>query len=232
MVVPPKKFTAKILATKTFSDEVKWFRIGLSEAIDFLPGQYVSLRFPGDTRYHAFSIASSPKIKGEIELVIKREQEFTSKLFEQVEGAELEGMGPMGRFMQDMEEDVVTIAGGVGITPFLGLLRWAKDFNIQDRHFWLFLSNRSRDRIVLEEELRALNKHENIHVVFSLTREEPDGWDGELGHFDKEKLLKHLETFDKKTFYTCGPGRLVEAMSTMLIEAGVPEERVKKESWG
>jgi ferredoxin-NADP reductase len=170
--------------------------------------------------------------RSSIRIVIKREQEFTSKLFEQVEGAELEGMGPMGLFMQDMEEDVVTIAGGVGITPFLGLLRWAKDFNIQDRHFWLFLSNRSRDRIVLEEELRALNKHENIHVVFSLTREEPDGWDGELGHFDKEKLLKHLETFDKKTFYTCGPGRLVEAMSTMLIEAGVPEERVKKESWG
>lgn len=232
MVTPPKKFTAKIIAIESISDEVKWFRLGLSEEIDFVPGQYVSIRFKGDTRYHAFSIASSPKSKGEIELIIKKEQEFTGKLFEQEEGTELEGMGPMGRFMNDLEGDIVMIAGGVGITPFLGVLRWARDYEIKDRHFWLFLSNRTKDRIVLEKELRELNEIDNLHVVFSVTRETPEGWDGELGHFDKVMLLKHLENFDKKTFYTCGPGRLVDAMCSMLIDADVPEERVKRESWG
>jgi ferredoxin-NADP reductase len=232
MVNPPKRMTATITAKKSFNEEVMWFRLGLSEPIEFVPGQYVSLRFPGETRYHAFSIASSPKIKGEIELIIKKEQEFTTKLFAAEEGATLECMGPMGRFMQDYEGDVVMIAGGVGITPFLGLLRWACDFDQKDRQFWLFLSNRTRDRIVLEDELRELDKVENLHVVFTVTREQPPEWDGELGHFDKEKLLKHLDTFENKTFYTCGPGKMVDALCSMLVDAGVPEEKVKQESWG
>lgn len=232
MVIPPNRFTATIIEKKEFSEEVKWFHLGLSEAIDFKPGQYVSLRCPGDRRYHAFSIASSPKIKGEIELVIKREQEFTHKLFAMEEGAKLECMGPMGHFMETLDTDTIMIAGGVGITPFLSTLRWARDFNITVHHFWLFLSNRTRDRIVFEEELRELDKLENIHVIFSLTRESPKEWDGELGHFDKEKLLKYLGSFDKKTFYTCGPGRMVDAIIKLLIDAGVPPTMAKRESWG
>ncbi|MBR9693353.1 FAD-dependent oxidoreductase [Candidatus Woesearchaeota archaeon] len=229
---PPKHLTATITKIEAVSEEVKRFVLDLSEPITFVPGQFVNLRFPGDTRYHAFSIASSPKIQDSIELVIKKEHEFTTKLFEQSEGVELECMGPMGNFMHDLDGDIVMIAGGVGITPFLGVLRWARDFEKKDQHFWLFLSNRTRDRIIGEEELRELDKMENLHVVFSVTREQPEGWDGELGHFDKDVLLKHLNSFDDKTFFTCGPGRMVEGICSMLVDAGVPEEKVKRESWG
>ncbi len=228
----PKKLAATILDIREYADDVKWFRLGLSEPMNFVPGQFIDLRFPGETRYHAFSIASSPKAASEVELIVKKEKEFTTRLFEQTAGAQLESVGPMGQFMHDLDSDIVTIAGGVGITPFLSLLRWVRDYGIRDRQFWLFLSNRTRNRIVCEQELRELDTLENVHVVLTLTREEPDGWDGELGHFDKDTLLTHLSSFAGKTFYTCGPGRMVDAIVKLLTDAGVPNEKVRHESWG
>ncbi len=233
MVVPPKHLTATITATQSFTDEIKWFRLGLSEPIDFFPGQYVDLRFPGEQRYHAFSIASSPAVKGEIELVVKKEHEFTTKLFESAEGTQLESLAPLGRFMQELKGDIVMIAGGVGVTPFLSLMRHARDAKLTDRQFWLFYSCRTQEHIVLQDELRALHdENDHCNVVFTLTREQPPGWDHELGHFNKDLLLKHLEHFDNKLFCTCGPDKMVNAMMDMLKEAGVPEDKILHESWG
>jgi len=232
---PPKRLTATIAEAELLREDVKRFVFSLSEPISFLPGQFVNLRFQGDTRFHAFSIASSPKEGGMIELYIKRVREFTTKLFAAEPGTELECMAPMGAFLGKelwRNDDLVMIAGGVGVTPFLSVLRWARDFHVVDRHVWLFLANRTRDRIVAEEELRALDALPNTHVVLSLTREEPDGWDGETGYFTRDVLERHLHRLDGKTFATCGPGRLVEAVCATLAEAGVPPERIKKESWG
>lgn len=232
VVKPPQSYTATITAARALAPEVTLFRLGLDKPLDYHVGQYVSLRFPGERRYHAFSIASSPAIKGEIEVIVKRVGDFTQKLCSLPVGSKLECMGPMGHFMDLLQGDVVMIAGGVGVTPFLGMLRWARDSRDRERHYWLFLSSRTREHVILEEELRALDQVENIHVILTLTREEPEGWDGELGRFDKERLLKHLGSFEGKEFYTCGPGKMVEAMVAMLVESGVADELIKRESWG
>ena len=233
MVIPPKRPVATITASKDLSEGVKWFRLGLSEPIDFVPGQYVDLRFPGEKRYHAFSIASSPSIKGEVELVVKREHEFTTRMFGSPDGTQLECIAPLGQFMQEFDGDIVMIAGGIGVTPFLSMVRNARDTHDASKNYWLFYSARNRAALAFEEELRQLHdENEHINIVFTLTREQPEGWDNELGHFNKDMLLKHLENFDNKTFCTCGPDKMVEAMIGMLTEAGVPEDKILHESWG
>lgn len=231
--LPPKRLTATILETLRLSDEISWFRLGLSQPIGFSPGQYVSLRFPGELRFHAFSIASSPAKRQELELVVKKEREFTTRMLSSPPGTVFELLGPMGKFMENPEGDVVMIAGGVGVTPFLSAVRAARDGEDRRRQWWLFYSCRTRQDIVAEEELRKLHDlNDHVHVVFTLTRETPSGWDGELGHVDKAMLERHLGRLDGKTFYTCGPGRLIDAMAAMLKEAGVPSERILTESWG
>ncbi len=231
---PPKRCTATILESADCGGDVRRFRLRLGAPLAFAPGQYVSLRFPGEHRFHAFSIASGPQNREEIELVVKREGDFTARLFASPPGTELECMGPMGRFLEEgsLHGDLVMVAGGVGVTPFLSMVRWARDRKREDRDYWLFYSCRTRDAIVHEEELRTLAEQPRIHVVFTLTRESPEGWDGELGHIDKAMLLKHLGSLDGKTFATCGPGRMVDAIAAMLREAGVPDERILHESWG
>jgi len=229
----PKRLTATILDSRFVNDEIKWFSFKLSEPITFFPGQYVSLRFPGELRYHAFSIASSPAVHETIELVIKREKEFTTKLLAAPNGTDLELLGPIGNFLEQYHGDLVMIAGGVGVTPFISVLRNAADTGDRSRHYWLFYSCRTRGDIFNEQELRTLpQRNPNIHVVLTLTRETPEAWDGELGRVDENVLKKHLGTLDGKTYSVCGPTRLIDCVAELLLPAGIPKERILTESWG
>jgi len=229
---PPKHFTVTLLGSENCGEGIKRFRFRMDAPLAFVPGQYVSLRFPGETRYHAFSIASSP-MSGELELVVKIEHEFTTHLFSSAPGTVLECMGPMGRFLQSITGDLVMVAGGVGVTPFLSMMRWARDTKREDREYWLFYSCRTRDQLGFEDELRRLPaQNPHIHIIMTLTREQPEGWDQELGHVDKAMLLRHLGKLDDQTFATCGPNRMVTAIIQALNEVGIPPERVLHESWG
>lgn len=235
MTSRPTKCTARITAIDALTPEIKRFTLALSEPITFRHGQFVNLRFPGETRYHAFSIASSDQHPETIELIIKLHGEFTKHLFTSSTGMELECLAPLGNFTDEsrMEGDVVMIAGGVGVTPLLGLLRSMRDGDRHDRTYWLFYSCRTRDAIIAEQELRdACARNPNLKVVFTLTREQPDAWDGEYGHVDEAMLHRHLGGLDGKTYYLCGPTRMVDAMRATLEQAGIPKERIRTESWG
>ncbi len=232
MSAPPQRLTATIVESTPVAEGVKRFVLALSAPINYEHGQFVNLRFPGETRYHAFSIASSESWHEKIELYIKRVHEFTTRMFESPPGTTLECLAPLGRFISraELQGDVVMIAGGVGITPLLSVVRTVRDKQLHDRQYWLFYSSRTRDRIINEAELRAMEAP--IHVVLTLTREEPPDWDGELGHIDKEMLTKHLGSLDGKTYYVCGPERLITGIQSMLTSAGVGEEFIRTESWG
>ncbi|RME31224.1 FAD-dependent oxidoreductase [Candidatus Woesearchaeota archaeon] len=235
MYSAPKHLVATITEKTDVHEGVKRFVLALSEPITFVHGQFVNLRFPGETRYHAFSIASSEASHENIELFIKQAHEFTTKLFASPVGTKLECLAPLGRFTDPskMQGDVVMIAGGVGITPLLSLVRTVRDRDRHDRRYWLFYSCRTRSAIINEDELRALGEqNKSIRVVLTLTREQPSDWDGELGHIDETMLRKHLGDLTGKTFYMCGPNRLIDGMKDVLTTAGVPEERICTEGWG
>jgi ferredoxin-NADP reductase len=231
--MPIKRFTATIVETKRISDQVAWFKFSSNQPMGFKAGQYVSLRFPGESRYHAFSIASSPSEVNTFDLLVKRVRDFTSKMFTSPPGTAFDVLGPEGRFLQEPKGDMVMVAGGVGVTPFLSMIRLARDAQLSDRQYWLFYSCRTRSDLMFEEELRMLPKQNpNIHVVMTLTRESPPDWDQELGHVTPEMLRRRLSSFEGKSFYTCGPGDMVDAIVAMLAASGVPKERILVESWG
>jgi glycine betaine catabolism B len=233
MATPPTRTTATLLESKPMTEEIMWFRFRLAVPVAFKVGQYVSLRFPGEQRFHAFSISSSPAKRDEVELIIKKCRDFTCRLFTSPPGTELEAILPLGLFMQHLEGDVVMVAGGVGVTPFLAMVRYARDLKLQDRHYWLFYSARTRADIMFEQELRGMGAaNPNVHIVFTITREQPAGWDGGLGRFDVDALLRYLGGVDGKSYYSCGPTEMVNAVVEMLKGMGVAKERIFQESWG
>ncbi len=229
----PVQTTATITEREGLADGVARFRLATAASLPFAPGQYVDLRFPGETKYHAFSIASSPAEDGTVELLVKRVGPFTTRLFESPLGATLDLLGPLGAFLSRVEGDLVMIAGGVGVAPFLSKVRWARDGGASDREYWLFFSARTRKHLFYEEELRKLpEENPRVHVVFTLTRESPLGWDGELGRITSDFLKKRLGTLSGKTFAACGPVRMTESLKEQLLAAGVSPDRFTSESWG
>lgn len=221
---------ATLKKREILAPQIQRLELLLKDPISFLPGQYISLRGFGIKRYRAFSFSSSPN-PNKIEIIIKEHKEFTKLLMAAPLNSELEAMAPMGRFLHDIK-DAVFVAAGVGITPFLSFLRWMRDNNIIDREVWLFYSCKTRQNILVEEELRDMQEElSNINIILTLTQEKPQQWDMELGRINHELLIKYLGSLDRD-FYTCGPEEMIKTLHERLIKAGVPKNRLFEEDWG
>ena len=207
------------------------FTIQQLKSVNFTAGQYMSLIVPGSTPA-PFSIASSPERHDIIELGIEiTGGPHTSKIRELKVGDHVVLRGPFGTFVMQGERKVCYLAGGVGVTPFMSMLRWIRDTH-QDIQATLFYSCKSREQFLWLDELESMTKtHPNIRVVLTITREAPEGWMHEIGRINAQMMKNFLPDFVENTFYSCGPPTLIDAMFAMLKELGVPEDRLKREKW-
>jgi ferredoxin-NADP reductase len=128
----------------------------------------------------------------------------------------------------------VFLAGGIGITPFVSMIRVATERSDQ-RHFHLFYSNRRpRDAAFLDELGAVATRNNRFHLVATMTGAElsAGSWGGERGFVDAAMLGRHLPALNGPIYYVAGPPRMVEAMRAMLVTAGVDEDDIRAEDFG
>lgn len=201
------------------------------EPIEYTPGQFMLLTLPCGVK-RAYSIASAPGSEF-LEFGIKLvDGEFTSKIEQLPEGEKILVEGPLGPLMYEPLGEYVLIAGGVGITPMMSVLR-ARDGK-ECRKDVLFYSSRTKDGLVYFDELVELEKrNECLQIVFTLTRENPKGWKYETGHVDGKMIKKYIKDFDKKRYFVCGPQKMVDGLKAVIIdELKVPIQNCTFEGWG
>jgi len=217
------QFAAKLVEVSEAAAGVKKFT--LEAKMNFKPGQFVMLEIPGFPQRRAFSICSAP---GEqIEVAAKVAGVFTQKLSALKAGEELLVAGPFGNFAYDPSREAVFLAGGVGITPFRSMLRYAASSN-RAKKITLLYSSKSAADIAFRKELEALRSQSDRKIVFTLTREAPEGWQGEIGRIDAD-MLKRYDGGENAVYYICGSPIFVSAMENLLAELKVPKERIRTE---
>ena len=210
------------------------FRLALvpesGEPIQYTPGQFMVLTAPSGTK-RAYSIVSSPSMDF-LEFAIKNVGgEFTSQLQSMGEGTRIQVDGPLGPFIYNTHGEYVLIAGGVGITPMISILR-ERDGKPECGKATLFYSSRTLDSAIYYDELGELaSRNQTLECIFTLTREKPEGWEYETGHIDAEMLNRHLTDLEKKHYFVCGPSRMVDSFRTLLKGLGIPEENCTFEGW-
>jgi predicted ferric reductase len=145
---------------------------------------------------------------------IKRGGTFTRTLTALPPETRLLCEGPYGVFVPDVERErnLVLIAGGIGVTPFLSLLRsLPEDCPAGIILIW---NTRSAGDIFAADELAALTVRQHLKVVYVLSRDiqlpgEPA--DGpivfERGHVTAGLLRRHVQP-DGASWYLCGPQRM------------------------
>lgn len=113
----------------------------------------------------------------------------------------------------------VFIAGGAGITPFIGILKslQAKGELVGNR---LIVANKTAKDVILKSYFRDLLGDNFISI---LDKEEVSGH--EFGMIDKAFLKKHIQDFTQK-FYVCGPDPMVKAVSASLKELGADPDEI------
>jgi predicted ferric reductase len=198
----------------------------------FLPGQYGYLKLgsPYSLDEHPFSFSSSSEQPGRLEFAIKELGDFTDRIGQVPPGTTAFVDGPHGSFSTDLTPapGYVFIAGGIGIAPFMSLLRSLADRR-DPRPVLLFYGEKRWDDVAFREELDELKERLKLDVVVVL--DEPhEGWEGETGFVTEAVLRRHLprEGFERHVFI-CGPNPMIDALERALVACGVPERNVTAE---
>lgn len=204
---------------------------------DYIPGQFQFIKFlrgrglPEEE--HHWTISSSPSQKEFVSSTIKDLGDFTSTMGETRPGDKAVVHAPFGRFsylFYPEEKELVFIAGGIGITPLMSMLRYMRDRK-ETLPVTLLYGNPDRESVVFFEELRDMEQgeHPPLKVVHVLQHPEED-WTGEKGYIDREKIEKYAgDDLSRKGFYVVGPPVLIEKSVQNLHALGVEDSRIHME---
>lgn len=230
-------FDAQIAAITPATPSIHVLRLAIPDpAFRFLPGQWVdlSIELDGVTHTAGYSIITSPIHQGEIELAIKASAHHPVArwVHERATVGDCvrvsQGQGPFV-YLPEMSDNVVLIGGGVGITPLLSIFRHVRDAQLSTRVHLVYSASDSREILFRDELDAAVHAHDNLHLSITVTQ--PDAnWHGLTGRIDPVKLHA-LDVPDDTLYYLCGPKGMVEDMSTLLHDLGVPMNRIIFEKW-
>jgi ferredoxin-NADP reductase len=206
-----------------------------------LAGQHVDIRLTAEDGYQAqrsYSIASAPE-EGRLALTVERlaDGEVSPYLTDVlVVGDKLELRGPIGGyFVWDADEGgpVLLVGGGSGVVPLMAMIRHRAATASSTPMRLLYSAKKLEDVIYRAELVELASRGEGLEVFFTLTREQPPGWEGFGRRVDRELLAEvGWPAKDDPLALVCGPTGFVEAVASALVESGLPPERVKTERFG
>ena len=205
----------------------------------YLPGQHltVSLQIEGRTVRRTYTIASTPTRPGCCEITTKREAHglVSRHMHDTLKaGALLEIAAPAGRFTFTGGDatGVALLAGGVGITPLMAILRYLTDQHWGGQIYFVDCNKTERD-IIFREELEALRRRfPNVHLTLTLTRADGARWNGATGRIDAALLARVIPDVTSIPFYLCGPTEMLTATRELLRQLGAAESHIHTESFG
>lgn len=204
----------------------------------YLPGQFHFLTFHrGEglpVEEHHWTISSSPADRSHISSTIKALGDFTSTMGRTKPGDTAAVHGPFGRFSHALhpeEKDLVFIAGGIGITPLMSMLRFMRDRG-EDREVLLLYANRDEKSIVFRDELARMETSTGfprLKAVHVLGRAD-DNWQGETGRVTGDTIDRYCGgDLAGKVFYLCGPPPMRKALTAALKKRGVADSQIRTE---
>lgn len=222
--------------------DVKTFRMvnpdGGVLPFTFLPGQFLtfSVEIDGKRVRRSYTIASSPAVTAYIDVTVKRQEHHGVSAFmhDRVKAGDLLDIAAAsGRFTFTGEEDsIVLIAGGVGITPMISVIRYLTDVSFPGEIFLLYGARSTEDFIFRDELEHLQRRHEHLHIAATMARAAGTAWMGPEGPITKEFIRQAVPEIARRHIHLCGPPPMMEAVKAELMELGVPKERIETEAFG
>jgi len=218
-------YKSKILGIRRMARDVKSFIVSKPDGFYFSPGNAVevSVNKPGMEDDSRPFTPVSLKSDFVLEFIIKEYKEHdgvTSKIHELKQGEEL----LLGDAFGEIKYNGcgVFLAGGIGITPFVAILRDLKQKG-EILGNKLIYSNKTQRDIILENELKEIFSENPDDLIFILTREDLGKY--ENARIDKDYLKEKINDFSQK-FYVCGPKKMVLETKSAFESLGAISENL------
>lgn len=234
-IIVPEDHLAEVAVINRLSKSLWRIELKLADRMSFYAGQYVEVEIPGRPgNWRCYSIASCPGASPRIELVVKRIPGggFSDQIDRLNSGSDLAIRGPYGiSYLRPGDRPVLLIATGSGIAPLMSILRSAANEG-SDRTFHLYYGARTCDDLVFAGELRQLEK-QMPHFTFTPTLSAPladDEWQGLQGRVT-QAVQREIIDANPYDAYICGRPEMCEAVSTLLLAKGIPEDRIFRDDF-
>jgi ferredoxin-NADP reductase len=207
----------------------------------FKPGQAIDIVVPGaptlDTGgdRHAFSIASAP-FQDELVIATRmRDSPYKRALSALSIGTLVKLDGPFGSLAlhNNRARPAVFIAGGIGITPFMSILRQATKDQLPQRMILLYSNHRPEDAAFLVELQQLARENSNLQLIATMTQMEKSRapWDGGTGPIDEHLVIRVCGKLPAPICYLVGPPGMVASMRETLSAAGVNDDDIRSEEF-
>jgi glycine betaine catabolism B len=239
-----QKISAKLLSVAQETPTVKRFTFNVGgQGFSFLPGQWVDLflEIGGKTQVGGYSITSPPAAKGrdnqQIELAIKASENnpVTAYLYHEAQpGQEFtlsQGQGECV-YRPEMGQEVVLIAGGIGVTPLMSIFRTIRDQQPETQAALIYSAASVQEFAFAQEIRESAEKYTHLLSVFTCT-----DLDAELPdwvHFQERIdsfFLKMLKLPAGALYFLCGPSPMLREIEEILLGMGVPASKIFYEKW-
>lgn len=214
------KFRYKVKNIAHIGDIYAFDMLPIEQKMRFNPGQFVFARFEElGHESHPFSIASG---SGEdtLRLVVKILGDYTWQLGSVKEGGEVILWGPYGKFGEGAvgDKDLIWIAGGIGITPFLSLLTDEVQ-STKTRKIDIFYCVGTETEAVFDQEISLLSA-KKPNIIYHRYPSDV------CGHLDAKTLIKLCGGLDHKKIMLCGPVSMMNSLAEQLKSVGVKNQDI------
>jgi ferredoxin-NADP reductase/ferredoxin len=241
--IHPKNQLLKLTDIRDLSYDTKLYRF-ISVNPDkplapFRAGQYIGLtvNINGVRTSRPYSLVSSPNQLAYYEIGIrKKEGGFVSPfLYHNAQVGDIfESTEPLGNLYYNPlfhGKNLVFIAGGCGITPFISMLRDITERAVPIKIILLYGCVTEKDMLFNEELREILSRRSNITIIHILSEPAAD-WKGECGFITKDKITTQIGSFKDKYFYVVGNRPMYQFIENELNEIGVPKHKIYYEAFG
>ena len=193
----------------------------------YRPGQYVYLsliKSDISKEIHPFTITSHPN-ESELAFAVKIFGDYTKTLNKLKVGDIARVWGPYGNFAErflSSDKDAIFIGGGIGIAPFMSMIKEVIKKPMDDRRVNIFYCTKYKCEACFDEDFnKDAEKSPTISYLNKCSREE--------GRLTSEEIVEKVRDIKNTLVFICGPSRMIIPLENDLIAQGFPRDNIVSE---
>ncbi|MDP3974028.1 MAG: FAD-dependent oxidoreductase [Candidatus Daviesbacteria bacterium] len=226
----------KIIDKKEVAEKTLQVTFGVEEPVTFKAGQYIFVTLINPTytddrgNRRQFSINNSPNEKGVITITTRLSESGFKRGLNKLNIGDRVELGPIaGAFVlpEDTQTPLILIAGGIGITPYLSMLKFIEEQKLPYQ-VTLIYSNRTTQSTAYLEDLKRLNIA-GFRLIPIMSDQQD--WQGEKRRIDPQFIKEYFPNVNAQNYMVVGPPGMVSAVQKALMDAGVEAANIKIENF-
>jgi sulfite reductase subunit B len=219
---------ARVVQTRPMTPQERFFEIALCDgsSLDHEPGQFVQVSLFG-VGEAPISVSSSPAKRGLFDLCVRNVGRVTAALHRLQAGDELGIRGPFGKGFPIRTlagNDLLLIAGGLGLVPLRSLIHYAMDNRREFGQINILLGCKNPQSMLFGDELEEWGRRLDVNFLCTVDKGDPD-WKGNVGLITS--LIPGINLHPQHTYaVVIGPPIMYKFVLKELVAKQIPENHI------